>query len=75
MKKIKPASQFVLCIRSEGNEDLEPRKVYQVVPDPKAKTEGFLRIIDDSGEDYLYPAEYFVPIEVPKEAAKVLAVA
>ena len=41
------------------------RKVYQVLPDPIAAKEGFLRIIDESGEDYLYPGEYFISLKLP----------
>jgi hypothetical protein len=48
------------------------RKIYQVVPDEKAEKEGHLRIIDESGDDYLYPADYFVPVEVPKDAKQAL---
>ena len=74
MKKQKAAPRFVLCIRNEGCDDLELRKVYQVVADPDAAKEGYVRIIDESGEDYLYPEDYFVPIDVPTVAAKILAV-
>ncbi len=65
MKAEKARSKFVLCIRNEGSVDLEPRKVYQVLPDRAAVREGYVRVIDESGEDYLYPAEYFVPVRVP----------
>ena len=73
MKK-KNSVHFVLCIRNDGCDDLEPRKVYQVVEDRVAAGEGYIRIVDDSGEDYLYPADFFVAIELPKDAAKALAV-
>ncbi|MGA2328878.1 MAG: hypothetical protein ABSH05_21595 [Bryobacteraceae bacterium] len=62
MKAEKPQSGFLLCIRSEGSDDLDPRKVYQVLPDRAAVREGYVRVIDESGEDYLYPADYFAPI-------------
>jgi hypothetical protein len=58
-------SKFVLCIRNDGADDLEPRKVYQVLSDRSAARDGYARVIDESGEDYLYPAEYFVPVRVP----------
>jgi hypothetical protein len=73
MKRRKPRVEFVLCIQNEGCDDLEIRKVYQVVPDPAAAQDGYLRVIDESGEDYLYPAEYFVPVELPDEVLKALA--
>jgi hypothetical protein len=66
-------STFVLCIRNEGCEDLEPRKVYQVLPDETAARDGYLRVVDESGEDYLYPAGCFVAVELPEAAAKAIA--
>jgi len=74
MKKQKAVIRFVLCIRNDGCDDLELRKVYQVIADPDASEEGYIRIIDESGEDYLYPTDYFVPVELPMDAAKALAV-
>jgi len=70
MKTDKSRLRFVLCIRSNGAEDLEPRKVYQVLPDRTASSEGMLRVIDDSGEDYLYPADYFTPVRLPQGVAR-----
>jgi hypothetical protein len=72
--KRKTATRFVLCVRNDGCDDLEPRKIYQVIEDPAAAMEGYIRIVDESGEDYLYPENFFVAIEVPKDAAKALAV-
>lgn len=74
MKRRKAAPQFVLCLRNEGCEDLEIRKVYQVLADTRAAEEGYLRVVDESGEDYLYPADYFVAIELPAEVVKALDV-
>ena len=48
----------------DGCDDLEVRKTYQVVPDEDAISKGLIRVIDESGEDYLFPKEYFVPIEL-----------
>ena len=67
--------QFVICIRNEEAEDLEPRKVYRVLPDARAAKDGLIRVIDESGEDYLYPADYFVALELPREAERVLSAA
>lgn len=72
MKRRKLEPRFVLCIRNEDCEDLEPRKVYQVLPDETAAEDGYLRVIDESGEDYLYPQDYFVAIELPLAAEKAL---
>ncbi len=67
--------KFALCIESKDCEDLEKRKIYQVLPDDEAEKEGYLRIIDESGEDYLYPQSYFILIQLPREAQKALLVA
>jgi hypothetical protein len=62
-------SQFVLCVRNGGYKaSLEPRKVYRVLADPEAERDSLLRIIDESGDDYLFPASLFVPIELPAGA-------
>jgi len=55
MKHNNNKNLFVLCIENKDCDDLEKRKVYQVLPDDKAADEGYLRIVDESGEDYLYP--------------------
>lgn len=72
MTEQKETARFVLCIRNEGCEDLEPRKVYQLLPDEAGAREGYVRVVDESGEDYLYPEDYFVPIELPQAAEKAL---
>jgi hypothetical protein len=72
MKQSRTTRKFVLCIRNEDCEDLEPRKVYLVLPDERAAKDGYIRVIDESGEDYLYPLDYFLPIELPKQAEKAL---
>jgi hypothetical protein len=64
---------YVLCIDNGGYpESLEVRKVYAVLPDERADPREYVRVIDETGEDYLYPWKYFVPIQVPPEAAKIL---
>ena len=60
--------QLVICIRNdEYIASLEVRKIYEVLQDEDAAKHGQLRVIDESGEDYLYPAELFVPLDLPKE--------
>ncbi len=57
---------FAVCVRNVGYEaSLELHKIYPVLQDAEAENESDVRIIDESGEDYLYPSEWFVPIEVP----------
>ena len=72
MTRRKSQPRFVICIRNEDCGDLEPRKVYQVLPDEAAAEDGYMRVIDESGEDYLYPQDYFVLIELPQVAEKAL---
>ena len=60
------ASEFVVCIQNSGYPaSLELHKIYPVLPDEDAQREGDVRIIDESGEDYLYPAEWFARVELP----------
>jgi hypothetical protein len=66
-------AHFAVCVRNEGLDDLELRKLYQVLPDESAARSGFLRVIDDSGEDYLYPAGNFLHIELPPAVEDALA--
>ena len=59
--------RFAVCVRNEGYEaSLELHKIYRVVPDLDADRESDVRVIDESGEDYLYPADWFVSIDVPE---------
>ncbi len=66
-------ARFAVCM---NNQDypvaLELHKVYRVLPDADAAQDGDLRIVDESGEDYLYPAEYFLLIELPLRTVRVL---
>ena len=69
MKRSRSVGKFVLCIRNEDCEDLEPRKLYLVLPDETAAVDGYLRVIDESGEDYLYPPSLFVRVDLPAAVA------
>ena len=64
---------FAICIRNEGAEDLEVRKIYQVLPDTRAAKEKHIRVIDESGDDYLYPADFFVPLTLPRDVQRALS--
>ena len=58
---------FVVCIRNEEYEaSLELRKIYEVVEDASAAKHQMLRVVDEEGEDYLYPASWFMTIELPR---------
>jgi hypothetical protein len=72
MPRKTPSEQFLLCVKNDAYlASLEVRKVYRMLPDRAAASRGFVRVIDESGEDYLYPEELFVPIELPQEAVEV----
>jgi hypothetical protein len=65
---------FVVCIKNSGYEaSLEPRKLYEVLPDPSAARHGQVRVVDESGEDYLYPASFFVDVKLSSSVAEQIA--
>jgi len=63
----KKRTEFALCIADQAYEDLNDWKVYRVLADEKAARVGCIRVIDESGEDYLYPADRFVAVDIPKD--------
>ena len=66
--------KFVTCLRNDDYEaSLEPRMIYQTIPDKEAEIHKLLRVVDESGEDYLFPASLFSPIPLPKTLVKELA--
>jgi hypothetical protein len=75
MEKEQKEQVFALCIENKDCEDLEKRKIYQVIPDEESEKEGYLRVIDESGEDYLYPQSYFVLVQLPRKAQEALRAA
>ncbi len=72
MEKDNEKSKYALCVENKDCEDLEKRKIYQVLHDEEAKNEGYLRVLDESGEDYLYPTPYFIFVQLPEEAQEAL---
>ncbi len=66
--------EFVICINNEGYPaSLELHKVYRVIPDAEAAADDDIRVVDESGEDYLYPASFFVLIQVPAPVERALS--
>jgi hypothetical protein len=66
-----PTKQLVVCIKNGGySASLEKRKIYVALPDAAAGRNGFARIIDESGDDYLYPKDFFRPIALPQPSKK-----
>jgi len=73
MSQRKPASKFAVCINNAGYPaSLEVHKIYRVLADEDAAIDGDIRVVDESGEDYLYPSEYFVFVELPRSVEKSL---
>ena len=68
MKETK--TNYVICVRAEESADIEVRRVYEVLPDDTAAKRGYLRVVDESGEDYLYPKECFASVHLPEEAVR-----
>lgn len=67
---------FAVCVANDGCDDLSAGMLYRVLPDEVAAREGLSRVVDDSGEDYLYPSNRFVVVEVPTaDVPRLLAVA
>ncbi len=65
---------FAVCLNNKGYQAaLELRKIYRVMRDAAAAAQGLVRVVDESGEDYLYPASYFAPIELPTSVRKALS--
>ena len=68
-------ARFAVCLNNSAYpDDLKIRTIYQVLPDDSAARSNYIRVIDETGEDYLYPAKYFVFVDVPPEAAKALMI-
>jgi hypothetical protein len=68
--------QYVVCLSNKGyRASLVVRRIYQALPDTEASARGLLRVIDESGEDYLFPDELFEAIELPTGLKRKLALA
>ena len=70
MNKKKHKVGVAVCVDNTASEDLQLRKLYRILADPKATRLGCLRVVDDSGEDYLYPASRFVVLKLPQPVQK-----
>lgn len=71
-----PRRQLLVCLRNDGYEvSLERRKIYAALPDADAARHGQVRVIDESGDDYLFPAGYFAPIELPQAVRRAVLAA
>jgi hypothetical protein len=76
MMKSAAPDRVVVCLKNDGYPaSLEVRKLYRVLPDPTAASHQMIRVIDESGEDYLYPTDFFAPVDLPKEIVRALELA
>ena len=73
MSKREKSLRFAVCVRSDDADLLTPRMIYQVLPDESAAKSKYVRVIDNEGEDYLYPAEYFMFLDLPQEIERALS--
>ena len=70
MNRTATTPKFAMCVRNEECEDLELRKIYRTLPDKRAARDGYIRVVDESGEDYLYPESFFVGVRLPQRAQR-----
>jgi hypothetical protein len=66
-------AKFAVCIQSDDADLLTPRMIYQVLPDESAAKSNYVRVIDNEGEDYIYPAKYFMFLDLPQEIERAVS--
>ena len=66
------APQFAICIKTDDPDLLTPRMIYQILPDENAAKSNYIRVIDNEGEDYLYPVDYFILFDFPPAVEQAL---
>lgn len=72
MNEYKEYPQFAICINTHDPDVLTPRMVYRILSDESAAQSDYIRVIDNQDEDYLYPADYFIPITLPRSVEKLV---
>ncbi len=72
MSRQNPTPQFAICINTDDPDLLTPRSVYEILPDEHASKSNYVRVVDNEGEDYLYPTDYFVFVEFPQAVQRTL---
>lgn len=65
VSKMNLSNHFALCVQSDDPDMLTPRMIYEILPDEQAEARQYLRVMDNEGEDYLYPANYFLAVDFP----------
>ena len=71
-KRRNTTPRFAVCVETDDPDLLTPRMIYQVLPDESAARSEYVRVIDNEGEDYLYPAKFFVLVDLPREVERAL---
>lgn len=71
-KRQNTTPRFAICIHTDDADLLTLRMVYQVLPDESAAKSNYIRVVDNEGEDYLYPADYFIFVDFPREVERAL---
>jgi len=71
-KNNKLIARFAICVNSDDSDLLTPRMIYRVLPDESAARSNYIRVVDNEGEDYLYPGNYFLPIVFPQAIERAL---
>jgi len=71
-KRQSSTPRFAICIQADAADLLTPRMIYQVLPDESAARSNYIRVVDNEGEDYLYPADYFIFVDFPREIERAL---
>ena len=71
-KRQSSTPRFAICIQTDTADLLTPRMIYQVLPDESAARSNYIRVVDNEGEDYLYPADYFIFVDFPREIERAL---
>jgi hypothetical protein len=74
MRRRRPNIQYMLCVRNDGYPaSLLVRRLYERIPDDEAERLGLVRIVDESDEAYLYPAKFFMTLDIPKPVVRAIA--
>jgi hypothetical protein len=71
-KRRNSTPRFAVCVGTDDPDLLTPRMIYQVLPDESAARSDYVRVIDNEGEDYLYPAEYFIFVDLPPDVERAI---
>ena len=72
-RRVKAATKFAVCIQSDDADLLTPQMIYQILPDESAAKSNYVRVVDNEGEDYLYPAKYFMFLELSNGIERALS--